>query len=136
MPDVFRFFSDPGNLARLTPPEMGFQIVDAPDRPLRAGDRIRYRIRIFGISLGWTTLITRWEENVAFADLQERGPYRRWLHTHTFRAVKDGVEMQDVVDYQLPLGLLGRIVAGKMVRHQLRTIFDYRETAIAGYFSA
>ena len=136
LPDVFRFFSEPANLARITPPKMGFEIVEGPDRPLRAGDRIRYRIRILGFPLRWTTLITRWEENVAFADLQERGPYRRWLHTHTFRAVKDGVEMGDVVDYELPLGWLGGVVAGGMVRRQLRTIFDYRESVIAAYFSA
>lgn len=136
LPEVFTFFSDPQNLARITPEKMGFEIVAAPDRSLRAGDRIEYRIRILGVPLRWTTLITRWEENVAFADLQERGPYRRWLHTHSFRAVDGGVEMGDVVEYELPLGLLGRLAAGWMVRRQLRTIFDHRAAAIEGYFRA
>jgi len=115
---------------------MGFQIVEAPARAVREGDRIRYRIRVMGIPLRWTTLITRWEENVVFADLQERGPYRHWLHTHTFRAVDGGVEIGDLVEYELPLGLLGRLGGGWLVRRQLRTIFDHRAVAIAAYFRA
>lgn len=133
---VFAFFSDPRNLARITPESMGFEIVEAPARAVREGDRIRYRIRVMGIPLRWTTLITRWEENVVFADLQERGPYRHWLHTHTFRAVDGGVEMGDLVEYELPLGLLGRLGGEWLVRRQLRTIFDHRAAAIAAYFRA
>nr|MDQ3280020.1 TIGR01777 family protein [Acidobacteriota bacterium] len=68
---VFDFFSAPRNLGRITPPEMGFRIVEGPDRRLREGDRIRYRIRVMGVPMSWTTRITLWREGEAFADLQE-----------------------------------------------------------------
>lgn len=131
---VFEFFSAPANLARITPPEMGFRIVRGPGRPLREGDRIEYRIRVFGVPLRWTTLITLWREGEAFADLQERGPYRYWLHTHTFRAVAGGVEMHDLVEYELPFGLLGRLFGGRLVERQLEKIFDHRAQVIADVF--
>ncbi len=133
--DVFRFFADARNLACITPPSMHFRVLSAPDRLLRQGDRTRYRLRIAGIPLNWTTLITSWRENASFTDEQERGPYRLWRHTHTFRETHPGqVEMHDYLEYELPLGTLGRFTAGWFVRRQLRAIFDYRTAAIRDIF--
>jgi hypothetical protein len=133
--DVFQFFSDAHNLARITPPSMHFRVLSAPDRPLREGDRTRYQLRVAGIPVNWTTLITERRENVVFTDEQERGPYRLWRHTHSFRELAPGlVEMYDRVEYELPLGVLGRIAAGWFVRRQLRAVFDYRAAAIRDIF--
>lgn len=132
--EVFEFFSAPENLGRITPPAMRFRITRGPGRRLREGDRIEYSIRIFGLPARWTTHIVLWREGEVFADLQERGPYRYWLHTHTFREVPGGVEMQDVVEYELPFGLLGRIFGGWLVRRQLDRIFDFRATVVRSLF--
>lgn len=132
--EVFRFFAEPGNLARITPPQMRFRVTNGPGRPLRAGDRIEYEMRILGIPVRWRTLINSWRENESFSDLQERGPYRSWLHTHTFRAVAGGVEMRDHVDYELSLGWIGRLAAGWWVRRELARIFAYRESVIRKAF--
>lgn len=131
---VFDFFSDPRNLARLTPPAMRLRVVEAPDRKLRSGDRMRYTIRLLGIPVRWTTLITSWDEGRSFSDVQERGPYRSWKHTHSFAPSGDGVEMRDHVEYELPLGFLGRIAHALWVGPQLRRIFDFRERAIREIF--
>lgn len=132
--DVFRFFSDPDNLARITPRSLGFEIVTAPDRSLRKGDRIRYRIRLFGIPLPWTSHITEWQQGRRFVDEQERGPYRRWRHEHILSDAEHGTLMIDRVDYELPLGRLGSLFGGWWVRRNLRQIFDYRTRAIAEVF--
>lgn len=134
--DVFDFFSAPGNLARITPPGMGFRITSGPDRRLREGDRIHYRIRILGVPLRWTTHITLWREGEAFADFQERGPYRYWQHTHTFKQVNGTVEMHDRVEYELPFGFLGRLLGAPLVRKQLDAIFAYRSKVITEIFNA
>lgn len=132
--EVFAFFGAPENLGKITPPQMGFRIVEGPNRRLREGDRISYSLRINGMPVTWRTLITRWEDNVAFADLQEKGPYRYWLHTHTFRDLGGEVEMHDHVEYELPLGILGRLFGGWFVRRQLEKIFDYRAGVITDHF--
>jgi ligand-binding SRPBCC domain-containing protein len=133
--DVFEFFSAPENLGRITPPSMQFRITSGPNRRLREGDRIEYAIRVFGLlPMKWTTHITLWREGEVFADTQERGPYRHWHHTHTFRVVPAGVEMQDHVEYELPFGVLGRLFGGFIVRRQLESIFAFRAKVIGDIF--
>jgi ligand-binding SRPBCC domain-containing protein len=127
---VFDFFSVPENLGRITPPSVHFRIIDGPNRRLREGDRIEYALRIFGLPMRWASRIVIWRDGEVFADLQERGPYRYWMHTHSFRSVEGGVEMRDVVEYELPLGLLGRLVAGALVAKTLDRIFAFRAKVI------
>lgn len=134
LPDVFAFFSDPLNLETLTPPWLGFRIVDATDRPLRVGTRIRYHLGLYGIPLRWESRIAAYVEGEMFADEQLRGPYRHWYHTHHFRAVAGGVEIEDTVDYRLPLGVLGRVAHALAVERQLERIFAFRHTRIAEIF--
>ncbi len=128
---VFEFFGARENLARITPPQMHFRITNGPSRRLREGDRIEYALRIAGVPMRWRTLIAIWREGEVFADLQERGPYKYWLHTHTFKAADGGVEMHDRVDYELPMGWLGNLVAGRFVRRELERIFDFRGEAVS-----
>ena len=130
LPRVFDFFAQPANLARITPPSARFRIVAGPGRRLREGDRVDYALRVFGLPFRWRSRIEAWRENESFADVQGRGPYKSWRHTHTFREVDGGVEMHDVVEYELPFGLLGRLVAERLVRRELEKIFDYRGEAV------
>lgn len=127
---VFDFFGAHENLGRITPPRMHFRIISGPSGRLQQGDRIEYALRVFGIPMRWRTRITVWREGEVFADLQERGPYKYWLHAHRFRAVEGGVEMHDDIDYELPMGWLGERIAGRLVRRELDRIFDFRAAAV------
>lgn len=131
---VFPFFSDPANLARITPPWLNFRIAGEPPDRIAEGVRIEYRIRWMHLSFRWVTRITRWNPPSGFQDVQEKGPYRTWTHTHAFRPVEGGVEMSDRVDYALPFGPIGRIAHALVVRRQLRKIFDFRAKAIEEIF--
>jgi ligand-binding SRPBCC domain-containing protein len=131
---VFAFFSDPANLARLTPAWLSFRIHGDPPASLGKGSRIEYRIRWSLVTIRWVTRITRWRPTVEFEDVQERGPYAAWTHRHRFRLDAAGVVMEDRVDYALPFGPLGRLVHRLRVRGQLERIFDYRREQIARIF--
>ncbi|MFN2385221.1 MAG: SRPBCC family protein [Thermoanaerobaculia bacterium] len=133
-PQVWAFFSDPGNLTRITPRSLGFRIVGAPPGPLERGSRIAYRIRWAALTLGWTTRISRWEPEDFFEDVQERGPYRRWVHTHRFTPQHGGTRMEDRVEYELPFGVLGRLAHRLSVRRQLEGIFHHRARVIGELF--
>ena len=135
LPRVFAFFSEPDNLARITPPSARFRIVRGPQRRLRQGDVVDYALRVFGLPIRWRSRIDGWRENELFADVQERGPFRSWRHTHAFREIEGGVEMHDIVEYELPFGWLGRAVAGRLVRRELEKIFEYRGEAVVHLLS-
>ena len=126
--EVFAFFSDAFNLEKITPPFLRFQILTPAPIDLRSGTLIEYSIRLFGIPMGWRTRIERFEPNKAFVDTQVRGPYALWHHTHTFEEDGEGTLMRDVVRYRLPLGALGRLVAGRWVDGDLDRVFSYRFT--------
>ncbi|MCA1580298.1 MAG: SRPBCC family protein [Acidobacteria bacterium] len=134
--DVFGFFSDPGNLARITPPWLRFRIQPPAPERLEEGARIEYRIRWLVFTLRWVTVISGWVAGVEFQDRQERGPYRTWIHTHRFEPDGAGVLMGDRVEYELPFGVLGRLAHTLLVRRQLHGIFDYRRQAIEKIFPA
>lgn len=131
--EVFPFYSDPGNLRRLTPEWLGFTIL-TPEVEMRTGARIDYRVRPLGVPQRWTSLISVWDPPHRFVDEQVRGPYRRWHHLHEFRAVEGGTEISDTVTYALPFGPLGRVAHALFVQRQLRAIFEYRERKVVELF--
>ncbi len=131
--EVFSFFSDPGNLSRITPPWLGFRML-TPSQEMRQGLRIDYRIRPLGIPQRWRSEITLWEPPHRFVDEQVRGPYRSWRHLHEFHTAPGGTEIHDTVRYALPLGAFGRVAHALVVRRQLESIFAYRERIIGDVF--
>lgn len=132
--EVFPFFESARNLEDITPRWLGFHIVEAPEARLAGGDRLEYRLRLFGIPVRWKTRILRLDPGRGFVDEQVKGPYGSWIHTHWFEPNKeDATLMEDRVDYRLPFGLLGRL-AGFAVALQLRAIFSYRFRRVAELF--
>jgi ligand-binding SRPBCC domain-containing protein len=128
---TFAFFADPGNLARITPPWLGFRILTPPPLVMAQGLRLDYRVRVLGIPVRWRSLISIYVPPHVFRDVQLSGPYRRWEHTHRFREAHGGTVVEDRVVYEPPLGPLGAILQAVLIRRQLETIFDYRRDRIA-----
>lgn len=128
--EVFAFFSDASNLEDITPDFLRFRIVTPRPIAMGAGARIDYRLQLFGIPFGWTTLIEAYAPPHRFVDVQLKGPYSRWHHTHEFVSVPDGTLVLDTVDYALPLGVLGDLAHAVFVHRSVERIFDHRRRRI------
>jgi ligand-binding SRPBCC domain-containing protein len=98
---------------------------------LGPGTAIEYRLRLHGIPIRWLTRIETWEPGARFVDVQVRGPYRVWRHTHSFESHADGTLVRDAVRYDLPLGPIGRLAHAAFVRRDLERIFDFRREEVA-----
>jgi ligand-binding SRPBCC domain-containing protein len=134
---AWAFFSSPKNLSVITPPSMEFKILsNLEGEGIYEGMLIDYRVKpMLGIPVRWQTEISDVKENYSFTDEQLTGPYKIWKHTHTFTAKEDGVLMTDVIQYELPLGWLGKIVEKIIVRDKIKSIFDYRKNILTKIFA-
>lgn len=123
---VFSFFADASNLEVITPPWLHFRILAREVPRCGQGALIDYWLRWRGLPIRWRTRIAAWDPPHRFEDVQVRGPYRQWRHTHLFEAVGQGTRMTDVVHYSLPLGFLGAWAHRLVVARDLEEIFAFR----------
>jgi len=134
---AWKFFSTPYNLAKITPTELRFEVLtNVEGIEISEGLIIDYTIRPFlGIPVHWQTKITHVEYMKSFTDFQLRGPYTLWNHYHEFIENEEGVLMLDRVDYELPLGWLGRRMHNVVVEKKLNHIFNYRREILENIFA-
>jgi ligand-binding SRPBCC domain-containing protein len=128
--EVFAFFGNARNLEVITPDFLRFEILPPVPAQMAEGVLIDYRLSLFGVPFRWRTRIAAWVPEMRFVDVQVRGPYARWHHTHTFEDVPGGTMVGDRVEYQLPLGPLGEIAHPVLVRRTLERIFDHRQRRV------
>jgi ligand-binding SRPBCC domain-containing protein len=125
--DVFAFFADARNLEAITPPLLRFSVITPDPIEMRAGTLIQYRLRVHGVGVSWLTSIQAWDPPHRFVDVQVRGPYALWHHTHAFEELDDGSTlMRDTVRYAIGFGPLGELAHRLLVRRDLQRIFDHR----------
>jgi ligand-binding SRPBCC domain-containing protein len=132
---AWEFLSSPANLKTITPDYMGFNILSGADRPMYPGQIIQYIVTpVLGIKTKWVTEITHVKDHEYFVDEQRFGPYALWHHKHFIKEIEGGVEMEDIIDYKVPLGLLGQLVQPYLVKPKLEEIFNYRTTKLEELF--
>lgn len=134
--EAWHFFTLPKNLDKITPKDMDFRITNNPSNTTYAGQIITYKIGVFPFfKNNWITEITHLENQKFFVDEQRFGPYTMWHHEHHFEETPEGnVLMTDIVNFKLPLGLLGNLMAGWWVSNKVRYIFQSRYRILANMF--
>jgi ligand-binding SRPBCC domain-containing protein len=132
---VFDFFSEAANLNQITPPWLHFKILTKDSIRMEKGTHIDYFLRLHAIPLIWKTQIIEWDPPYHFVDLQLKGPYKYWRHSHRFETKRNGTVMQDSVDYIVPGGFLSPLFHSLFVKKDLDRIFDYREKKLTEIFA-
>lgn len=133
--EAWDFLSSPRNLKVITPDHMGFNILSGGERPMFSGQIIQYIVKPFPFfSTKWVTEITHVKEGDYFVDEQRFGPYALWHHKHFLKETDKGVEMEDIIDYKIPFGILGQLAHPIIVKKQLQEIFKYREQKLTELF--
>lgn len=134
--EAWDFFSSPENLAKITPPKMGFRISSENLEKIYAGQIISYKVGIFPIvKSNWVTEITQVSQNKYFIDEQRIGPYALWHHEHFFEADDKGSLIKDRISYKIPFGIIGHAVHALFIKKKLLQIFEYRENMLNKRFN-
>ena len=132
---AWEFLCNPANLEKLTPKKMGMSIISGADRPMYAGQILQYKVTpLPGFNTKWVSEITQYEHKKYFVDIQLYGPYALWHHKHFIHEIEGGVIMEDIIDYKIPLGFLGRLMHPILVKPKLEEIFNYRQKQLTKLF--
>ena len=132
---AWEFLSSPKNLKIITPDYMGFKTLSGDEKEMFSGQIIQYIVTpVLGIPMNWVTEITHVVDKKYFVDEQRFGPYALWHHKHFLKEIPGGVEMEDIVDYKVPMGILGQMVHPFLVKPKLKEIFDYRRAKLIELF--
>jgi len=132
--EVSPFFADPYNLERITPPFLEFKVLSMTTPTIESGTLLRYRLKLHGLPIHWTTRIEDWNPPHSFRDIQLTGPYRLWDHTHRFEAQNGGTLMTDIVRFRTPLDFLRRTPLLSWINRDVESIFRHRQTVIGELF--
>lgn len=126
--ELFAWHQRPGAFERLRPPWTRIDVVERSGS-IRDGDRLEMRMGLGPVGVPWVAEHQDFVEGKQFSDVQVRGPFAKWEHTHFFEP--DGADasvLEDRVDYRLPMGPAGAIFGGPFVAKMLETMFAYRHT--------
>jgi len=132
--EVFAFFADPRNLARLTPPSLRLRVL-TPASTLSAGAILDLRVAWLGIPVPWRVYIREYDPPHRFVDVQVRGPWARWEHRHLFLEGDGGTWVEDRLTYRPPLGPLGRLAHAVALGRQVRALWAYRQRRLGELFA-
>lgn len=123
---VFAFHLQEEALRRLTPPwEHSELITQARISELGSRTIIKACV-LWPFSACWIAEHTAYDPPRMFEDVQVAGPFRQWRHRHLIEPHADGAILRDQIDYEPPLGFLGRLAAPLLIEPRLRKLFAYR----------
>lgn len=127
---VFDFHLRPDTFEKINPPWEPAHMNSA-DHSIRIGNRVEILIGRWPLRIRWVAEYVEYEAGRLFADRQVSGPFASWLHRHWFLDDgSGGTLMRDEVEYELPMGRPGVLLAGRLVRRRLERMFEYRHAAL------
>lgn len=129
--DVFDFFSRPENLQKLTPSQLRFTILTPQPIVMSEGMQLDYKLKVHGLPLHWTSLISVWDPPYSFTDVQLKGPYKKWEHSHRFAKEGSGTRVEDYIIFRVPGG---RLIEKLIVQKDLASIFGHRQKLLKDFF--
>jgi ligand-binding SRPBCC domain-containing protein len=129
---VYRFHVQPAALERLTPPWEKVQVVSRTGSVEEPGSQVTLRVSVGPFSQNWIAEHVAVEPNRMFKDVMRTGPFTKWEHTHKFIPETDHSSwLEDTVEFEFPLGWLGRLFGRAYTHSRLERLFEYRHRVTA-----
>jgi ligand-binding SRPBCC domain-containing protein len=123
---AYAFLARPANVARISPPDLGLTMVDAPEI-VELGSRIEFRVQGFGKVQTFVHEITALIEHRQITEEQVQGLFGHWVHDHIFESRPGGgVDVIDCIDFEPPSGLLAFLITKDRILDQLAEGFEHR----------
>ena len=125
---LFAFHTDPWNLAVLLEGWRATEIL-ATAGHIGLGARTEVLERFGPLAFRMVFEHVLFEPPERFGERMVRGPFARFEHVHRFRAAREGVVLEDRVDFELPARFGGELGARLFVLPRMRRFFSFRRRA-------
>ncbi len=127
--DLYTWHSRAGALERLIPPWENTSVVSRQGG-IAPGGRVEMRMHLGPIPYRWIAHHVEDEPGVMFRDIQKRGPFSSWSHSHIFSDSAGGALLEDRIEFSLPLHNLLPGFAKRHVHRILDKVFRYRHATL------
>jgi uncharacterized protein (TIGR01777 family) len=124
--DLYNWHSRHGALERLLPPWEKTTILSRQGG-IDPGGRVVLRMHNGPIPFKFHAHHTENEPGKMFRDIQEKGPFNSWTHTHYFTDTGNGSILDDKVEFRLPIQPLLPSFVTNYVSRSLSQVFYHRE---------
>ena len=116
--EAFAWHCRPGAFLRLAPPWESIELLSSDG--VAEGSRATIKMKVGPFSKKWIAEHHDIIEGRQFQDRQISGPFADWNHTHRMEpAAPDRCILTDRIEYRPPLGFLGEMFGGRLIRNQL-----------------
>ena len=133
--DAWSFFSSPYHLNDITPDFFHVTITSKVPEKIYAGLMISYQMKaVFGIPMSWLSEVSHCDEPKRFVYEQRIGPFKFWSHEVCLTEQQNGILLEDIMFYAMPLGWLGQLINKTLIADKLERIFDTRHAYLQNKF--
>ena len=133
--DAWSFFSSPYHLNDITPDFFHVTITSKVPEKMYAGLMISYQMKaVFGIPMNWLSEVSHCDEQKRLVYEQRIGPFKFWSHEVCLTEQQNGILLEDIMFYAMPLGWLGQLVNSALIADKLKRIFDTRHAYLQSKF--
>lgn len=122
--ELFDFHLDSNNITKITPPNIKIELLDE-DTTTFEGKIVKIKTTKFFIPTSWEVKIQKLDKPNILVDVAVKSPFKYWKHQHIFTKKGNLSQLKDVIEYELPFGILGSIVA-PFIELDIKNMFDYR----------
>ena len=121
---LFDFHLDTNNLTFITPKDTKVELLTKDFKP-QVGQILKIKSIKYFIPMNWEVKIEKIDEPNLLVDFALKSPFSYWEHKHIFIKHGNMCELKDVINFKLPLGILGKLLS-YFVKKDLQKMFDYR----------
>lgn len=133
--EVFRYATDPNTLSTQLEDSIDLKWINTGTQ-LQVGAEYSFIMKRMGIEQPVRYRVDRYAVGSNLTYHQLEGIFYSWVHTMKFEDHAGGSTLvTDLVDYEMPLGLMGRVVDDVWWRKDLKRILNKRLDFIKNHFS-
>jgi ligand-binding SRPBCC domain-containing protein len=122
--ELFDFHLDSNNITKITPSNIKVKLLNS-DTETFEGKIVKLETTKLFISTYWEVKIEKLKKPNILVDIAVKSVFKYWKHQHVFTQKGSMCELKDIIEFELPFGILGKIFE-LFIKYDIKNMFEYR----------